>query len=195
MRWIFGIAMALLLFGGYATRPGGGLASASTGAGGHSQQVDAPPAAVVEALRSSMAADGLELVSRSETGDRYQLTVPAYAMAQDPEYTELSRLGDLVITARVHEGGAEVHTGFTMIDTGADYRIVVTPAADGQKSRVAIEAEVKQGSGRDARRIGTHLRRIVDNQAREILSRVLAHVGMDSAQHSSGGRLAARSAV
>lgn len=177
MRWIFGVAMALLLFGGYATRPGGGLASASTGSSGHSEQVDAPPAAIVEALRASMAADGLALVSRSETGDRYTATLPAYVMAQDPEYAELSRLGDLVITARVHEGGAEVHTGFTMIDTGADYRIVVTPAADGQTSRVAIEAEVQQGSGRDARRVGTQLRRIVDNQARQILSRVLSNVG------------------
>jgi hypothetical protein len=181
MRWVFGAAMALLLFGGYATRPGGGLAGASSGPSASAQQVDAPPAAVVDALRSSMAADGLELVSRSETGDRYRLTVPAYAMAQNPEYAGLSRLGDLIVTARVHEGGAEVHTGFAMIDTGADCEIVVTPSADGQTTRVAIAAEVNEGTGRDARRVATALRQIVDNQAREILGRVVSRVGRTKA--------------
>jgi len=166
--------MALLLLGGFLARPGGGASASADGS--HSRQVDAPPAAVVAALRASMSADGLQLVSRADNGDHYRQLVPAYETARDPKYAELSRFGDMIVTARVHDGGAEVHTGFTSMDTAADFTITVAAREAGQGSVVTVAGEVEQGTGDDAERIAERLRATIDGQSREILGRIVANV-------------------
>jgi hypothetical protein len=175
------LVFVLLLIGGCFTAVGGGLAGASAG-GGLSRTVDAPPSAVQEALGSVMRGDGLALTSRADNGDHYRQVVPAYQLARDPKYASLSRLGDMEVTARVHPGGAVIHTSFTMIDTGADFTITVVPGEGGKGSVVTIAPEVVQGTGEDAERVAERLRATVDRQARDILSRVVSNARSSSSE-------------
>jgi hypothetical protein len=173
------LVFMLLLIGGCFTAVGGGLAGASGSGGGLSRTVDAPPSAVQGALRTVMRGDGLALTSRADNGDHYRQVVPAYQLARDPKYASLSRLGDMLVTARVHPSGAVIHTSFTMIDTGADFTIEVVPGEGGKGSVVTIAPEIVQGTGEDAERVAERLRATVDGQAREILSRVVSNISSD----------------
>ena len=168
------LVFVLLLIGGCFTAVGGGLAGASEG-GGLSRTVDAPPSAVREALRDVMSGDGLTLTSRADNGDHYRQVFPAHQIARDPKYASLSRLGDMLVTARVHDRGAVLHTSFTLIDTGADFIIDVVPGEGGKGSVVTIAPEVIQGTGEDAERVAQRLRATIDTQARDILSRVVSN--------------------
>lgn len=177
MRLIGAFFFAALLLGGFATRPGGGLASPS-GSGGHggdhSSRVAASPSAVMEAVSESLASDGLDIVSRADDGVRLRSVIPSTALSADPEFAPLSRYGDMIITARVGASDAEVTAGFAMIETAAHYRITAAPAPDGKGSVVTMEARVEEGSGRDSRRVARGLRTVIDRSGRNLLDRVTA---------------------
>ncbi|HEX8216638.1 MAG TPA: hypothetical protein VF577_04150 [Allosphingosinicella sp.] len=180
MRLIGGFFFAVLLLGGFITRPGGGLASPS-GSGGdsrnHSSQVAAAPSDVMAAVSESLAADGLEIVSRADDGVRLRAVIASTALSGDPEFAPLSRYGDMIITARVGASDAEVTAGFAMKETAAHYRITAAPAGDGKGSIVTMEASVEEGSGRDSRRVARGLRTVIDRSGRNLLDRVTAAAG------------------
>ena len=180
MRLIGGFFFALLVLGGFLTRPGGGLASAErtpADGGRHSTEVAAAPRDVMAAVRDSLVSDGLDLVSRADDGDRLRAVVPSTALAQDPEMAALARYGDMIITARVGASEAEVTTAFAMIGTEAHYRITAVPGGDRRTSTVTMEASVEEGEGRDSRRVARGLRTVIDRSGRELLDSVTAAVG------------------
>ena len=179
MRLVGAFFFSLLLLGGFLTRPGGGLTSAegASDRGRHSATVAASPREVMAAVRESLVADGLDIVSRADDGDRLRAVVPSTVLARDPEMTALSRYGDMIITARVGPSEAEVTTGFAMIGTRAHYRITAASAGDAKASTVTMEASVEEGSGRDSRRVARGLRTVIDRSGRELLDHVIAVAG------------------
>jgi hypothetical protein len=177
MRMVGVFFMSVLLLGGFLARPGGDLASADRGGSGHSRQVGAAPAEVMAAVRDSLRAEGLAVVSRADDGDRLRQVIPATALSRDPDLASLARFGDMIVTARVGGDEAEVRTGFAMISTAAHYRITATPGRDGKGSTVTIEPRVEEGSGRDSRRIARNLRTVIDRHGRDMLQRLTAALG------------------
>jgi|GEM_PF-6870763 len=177
MRLFALIVVAGAIFGGLLTPRGGGSGSASAGAAREfSRSVDADPREVMDAVRDSLRAEGLDLVSRADDGDRLRQVIPSTVLSREPDFASLARYGDMIVTARVGSSEAEVRTGFALISTAAHYRIVAAPGPDGKGSVVTIEPRVEEGTGRDSRRIARNLRAIIDRQARQALEQLTASV-------------------
>ena len=170
--------LSLVQLCGILTRNGGSSSTTdSDDSSAISHNYAAAPANVLDALRASLAADGFDLVSRSDSGDYYRQVVPAHAMAQDEETEHLARFGDMILTARVHMDGAEVRTGFAQLSVAASYRIAVAPGADGKGSVVTMTPELEQGSDHEGRRIAARLRTSLDRHAGIMLDRIVGAAG------------------
>lgn len=176
MRLILGFVVSVLLVGGFFGHASRGGASGASG-GALSRQVAATPAEVVDALRASMSADGLDLVSRADDGDHFRQLIPATALSADPEFASAaSEVGDIILTARVHPRGAEVRAAFTASGTSPGYEVTVAPAADGKGSTVAVASSVEEGTGANAARQAQRIRRVIDREAAKVLDSVVARV-------------------
>ena len=176
MRIIGGFFLAALLFAGFLTRPGGGIASSGR-SGEISRQVDATPAEVMAVVRDALVADGLEIVSRSDDGYRLRQVIPSTVLARDPEFASLSRFGDMIVSARVGRDEAEVTTGFALVTTSANYRITAEPGRNGKGTLVRVEPIIEEGTGRDSRRLARGLRTVIDRSGRDILEQLTAAAG------------------
>jgi hypothetical protein len=176
MRIFFAFVMAMLLFGGFLARPGGAASSRSDGHS--SRHIRAPRADVVDALRAMMRQDGMELVSRADDGDRYRAVIPAARLNADPKFSGAgSVVGDVVITARVHPGGAVIDTGFSANDTSARFEVAVTAGEGGQGSDIAVTGTVEEGHGPVAHRLAESMRRLLDSEAGTLLDTIARGAG------------------
>lgn len=171
MRTLLAALVGALAFGAFLLRPGASASesTAMAGAALHSRAFAAPPAAVVNALRS-IVGDSLTLASRTDSGDHFRRVIPARLLADSPEHGSLRGLGDMVVTARVHSGGAASRTAFTMAGTSADITIAVREQGGG--SVVTVETAVTEGAGDSARRVAAHMRAGSNDEARRLLARL-----------------------
>ncbi|HEX8192187.1 MAG TPA: hypothetical protein VF552_04740 [Allosphingosinicella sp.] len=171
MRTLLAALVGALALGAFLLRPGASASeSAALSASPlHSRAFAAPPAAVVDALRR-IVGDSFELASRSDSGDHFRRVIPASLLAESQELGSLPGLGDMIVTARVHPGGAESRTAFTVAGTSADITIGVREQGGG--SVVTVETAVTEGSGDSARRVAAHMRAGSNDEARRLLARL-----------------------
>ena len=117
------------------------------GGGGVSERlIRAEPAEIVEAMNRSLTSDGMEVVSRSDSGDYYSLALTAEEMRGHPKFARLADQGDLTFNARVTSRRIEFTANF---ESGlvSGFTIDMTPAEGGTQARVS---PVIRDNGREA---------------------------------------------
>lgn len=128
------VLFVLLAAGGLGTHGcsraiGGGSGSAAA----TERVIHAEPGEIVEAMRASLIAEGMEPVSRADSGDYYRSTLSGAALRTDPQYSRLADQGDLVFNARVNRQGIEFTATF---ESGlvSGFNIEMSPGTGGTTS-------------------------------------------------------------
>ena len=107
MRGVIAFFMVIALGGlgihGYSGESDGGPAE---------RVIRAEPSEIVEAMNRSLRSDGMEVVSRSDSGDYYRLALTAEEMRQHPKYERLAEQGDLTFNAHVTSRQIEFTANF-----------------------------------------------------------------------------------
>ena len=109
--------------------------------------IQAEPGEIVEAMNRSLQSDGMEVVSRSDSGDHYRLSLSAEEMRQHPSYARLAEQGSLTMDARVTRSQIEFAATF---ESGlvAGFTIDMSPAPGGSGTLARV-APLIRGTGRD----------------------------------------------
>ena len=134
MRGIIAFFM-ILGMGGLAVH--GCASTVGAGGGGVTERViRAEPAQIVEAMNRSLSADGMEVVSRSDSGDYYRLAMTEAEMRSNPQFGRLADQGAVVFNAHVTQAKIEFTANF---DSGlvSGFTIDMSPTTDGTLARVS----------------------------------------------------------
>jgi hypothetical protein len=174
------VLFILLAIGGLGThgcsRAVGGSSAAAT-----ERVIQAEPGEIVEAMRASLIAEGMEAVSRADSGDYYRATLSGAELRSNPQYARLADQGDLVFNARVNRQGIEFTATF---ESGlvSGFNIEMSPAPGGATN--ARVAPILRPSGRaQDERYADMLQRNFSRFGERVLESVA-----DAAERDSGKR-------
>ncbi|MGZ8282348.1 MAG: hypothetical protein ACXWUN_05265 [Allosphingosinicella sp.] len=106
-----------------------------SGGGVAERVIKAEPQEIVEAMNRSLRGDGMEVVARADSGDRYRLELDADELREHPSFARLSEQGDLVLNASVNRRKIEFTANF---ESGlvAGYTIEMERVPEGTHARV-----------------------------------------------------------
>ena len=133
MRGVIAFFMVIALGGlgihGYSGASGGGSAE---------RVIRAEPSEIVEAMNQSLRSDGMEVVSRSDSGDYYRLALTAEEMRRNPKYARLAEQGDLTFNAHVTSRQIEFTADFESgLVAGFTIEMIPVPDRGGTLARVS----------------------------------------------------------
>ena len=133
-----------------------GVHSYSPGGGGPAERViHADPNEIVEAMNRELRSEGMEVVSRSDSGDTYRLALTAEELRQHPKYSRMAAEGDLTLDAHVTSSRIEFVCNFES-GLAVGYTIDLSRAADGNGTLAQVHPLVRN-TGRDDARMQTAL--------------------------------------
>ena len=140
MRGIIAFFM-ILGMGGLAVH---GCASTVGGGGGQVTErvIRAEPAQIVEAMNRSLSGDGMEVVSRSDSGDYYRLALTEAEMRSNPQFGRLADQGAVVFNAHVTQAKIEFTANF---DSGlvSGFTIDMTRTSDGSGTLARVSPVIR----------------------------------------------------
>ena len=147
------LAMAGIGMHGCASYVGG-----SAGTGSVERVIDAEPGEIVEAMNRSLRADGMEVVSRSDSGDHYRQSMSAAEMRSHPKFARLADQGGLTFNARVSRSEMVFTADF---DSGlvAGFTMHLSPAPDGRGTLARVEPLIRDGGRENDPAVIASLRR------------------------------------
>lgn len=157
MRGVIILFMVLAMAGigvhGCASYVGGSTAGATAS----ERVIDAEPGEIVEAMNRSLRADGMEVVSRSDSGDHYRLALSADEMRRHPKFARLAEQGGLTFNARVSRSEIEFTADF---ESGlvAGFTMHLSPAPDGRGTLARVEPLIRDGGRENDPRLMAALR-------------------------------------
>ncbi len=106
--------------------------------------IRAEPSRIVAAMHDRLGRDGMEVVSRSDSGDYYRLEVSAAELRDHPKFSRLAAQGGLVLNARVTRRRIEYTARF---DSGlvSGFTIDLSPAPDGDGTLARVAPVLRAG--------------------------------------------------
>jgi hypothetical protein len=166
MRGVIAFFMVIAL-GGLGIHGYGG----SSDGGPAERVIRAEPEEIVEAMNRSLRGDGMEVVSRSDSGDYYRLELTAEEMRRHPKYERLAEQGDLTFNAHVTSRQIEFTANF---ESGlvAGFNIQMIPTSDGSGTLARVNPLLRDGGREENQALHASLQRNFSRYGRQTLETI-----------------------
>lgn len=155
---------ASLWISGCATRYGG--------SGATERVIAAEPAEIMTAVGRSFEADGMERVSRSDSGDIYQGQLSEAQLRSHSAFSALSGRGPMTLRAQVNRSRIEFTGSFADSDTVLGFTVALSPAPDGQGTLARVEPLIRGLDGEAEQSQADNMRRSFARQGGTVLDSI-----------------------
>jgi hypothetical protein len=166
----FATVFFILLFGSSLWISG--CASRYGGSGVAERVIAAEPSEIVTAVGRSFESEGMERISRSDSGDIYQMELSQEQLRSHPTLAQIADRGAMTLRARVSRSQIEFTSSFPDSDTIVGFTVALSPATGGQGTLARLEPLVRGLDTEEEQREAEGMRRSFASRGESFLDTI-----------------------